>query len=128
MHKYNRSYLAAAGAATTLALAACGSSSHPGAATGSVHAATVRTCEALSAWVKDSPADQTANDDPAFAALEIDAENTPLETDLETWINDLDLGVPQRWTDQDANKLVADCGAVGIAIHGGVTMSPQARS
>jgi hypothetical protein len=64
------------------------------------------------------PKDQAARNNPAFAALEIDAENTPLETDLEKWINDLNLEVPRRWTEQDANKVGADCGAVGIPIHG----------
>lgn len=110
-----RILMAVAGVA---AVTSCGSS-HPAAQaspTFSVHAATVKACKALSAW-ENSPGTNgpTFNNSSASAAVENDAENTPFEGDLQAWVSDMDNGLNAT---QDADKVGADCGAVGIAIFG----------
>jgi hypothetical protein len=54
--------------------------------------------------------------DPASATVLNDADNTPLEQDIQTWVNDQRNGSPFEQTQADANKVGADCGAVGVPV------------
>ena len=45
-----------------------------------------------------------------------DADDTPLEVDLQAWVNDLQNGALYQQTEADADKVGADCGAVGIKL------------
>ena len=106
-----------------LVLTGCASStSHPQASAHvspsfSVHDATVKACKAPRAW-ENGNSSQTFNNDPnGYAVVDNDAENTPMEADVQTWVSDLDNGDTSQ-AQLDADKVGADCGAVGIQIFG----------
>jgi hypothetical protein len=99
-------------------LAACGSGSHaqtPASPSFNVHAATVKACRTILAFQNGSASD-TFGQDPASTTASLEAEDTPLEADLQTWVNDLQDGVPYQQIQQDADKVGADCGAVGVVL------------
>ena len=102
-----------------VALAACGGttsgSSSSSTPTFSVHTATVKACRDVLAFQNGNATDTFANDPASVQALN-DAEDTPLEVDLQAWVNDLQDGVPYQQTETDADKVGADCGAVGVKL------------
>ena len=106
--------------AAGLAPAACSSATssskpHAAATVFSAHAATVKACKTILAFQKGRASD-TFQNDPASTQAELEAEDTSLEVDLTNWVNDLQGGAPYQQVQQDANKVGADCGAVGIAL------------
>lgn len=51
-----------------------------------------------------------------LAIGDISSHDTPLEADLQAWVNDLQDGAPYQQIEADADKVGADCGAVGIKL------------
>lgn len=104
-----------------LALAACGSPSHTAAVARatpsfSVRAATVQACKTVLAFENGNANDNFGQDPASVQALN-QAEDTPLEADLQAWVNDLqDSGTPYQQTEQDADTVGADCGALGVLL------------
>ena len=102
-----------------LMLAACGATangaSSSSTSTFSVRAATVKACKDVLAFQNGTGSDTFANDPASVEALN-DAEDTPLEADLQTWVNDLQDGTAFQQIQTDADKVGADCGAVGIKL------------
>ena len=91
-------------------------SSHGGSAsTFSFHAATIKACNDVLAFQDGNATDTFAYDPASIKALN-DADDTPLEVDLQAWVNDLQNGALYQQTEADADKVGADCGAVGIKL------------
>lgn len=102
-----------------LVLAACGgttnSASSANTSTFSVRAATIKACKDILAFQDGNATDTFANDPASVKALN-DAEDTPLEADLQAWVNDLQDAAPYQQIETDADKVGADCGEVGIKL------------
>ncbi|HXC80645.1 MAG TPA: hypothetical protein VNV62_02245 [Trebonia sp.] len=111
---------AATMAAPLLALTACGTSAvapkpQATATTFSVPAATLKACKIILAFQNGNSTRTFAND-PSSVNAELAATDTPLEVDLTDWVNDLQGDAQYQQIEQDANKVGADCGAVGVKL------------
>jgi hypothetical protein len=99
-------------AAVTLTACSTQAQSPKPTTTFSVRAATIKACKEILAFQNGNASDSFQND-PASTQAELDAEDTPLEVDLTNWVDDLQDGAPYQ---EDANKVGADCGVVGVAL------------
>lgn len=108
--------------AVAASLAACSASHaattkppHTTVSTFNAHAAELSACRALEAWERGNMSGTFA-DDANSGPILLAANNTPLEADLQAWVDDLQGGVSVSQIMADSDRVFADCGQVGVAI------------